>query len=368
MKKITGILMATTLSVTLALTSISCASTPANTTKPITTTPIKTTPPITTAPPTTSTPPITTTPAEIIGQKTAEEFIKNSSTFKFDGIEGSIKFVEDQTVVLSSTGRSLLVYEFQTAHPGHGDRTGQVLAQVITTHKVSVLIDTEKDAVISASCDNTWDMIANKDLPVTISGYVISGGDTSPADGPTDTPRTFTYKVQKADGTFVYVSYTAYPPSPVGDAQKEKITLEFYNGEIKAGDKIEALGMLDKETSTIKIANQGDYIRTYAPKLEIVGKVIEGGDTTPADGPQDAPRTFAYKIQKEDGTIIKITYTAYPPSPAGDEARNKITLSYYDGEPEAGDYMKAYGTFDVTTGTIKVSDQGDFIKTYPEKP
>jgi hypothetical protein len=94
--------------------------------------------------------------------------------------------------------------------------------------------------------------------------------------------------------------------------------------------------------------------------------VISGGDTTPRDGPLDAPRRFVYKIQKEDGAFINVSYIAYPPSPAGDKV--KIAVSYYDGEPKAGDYMKAYGTYDKGTNTVAVAAEGDFIKTYPLKP
>ena len=197
---------------------------------------------------------------------------------------------------------------------------------------------------------------------------VIGGGDTSPADGPQDTPRTFVYQIQKADGTFVNVSYVGYPPSPAGDAARAKITLDFYGGSINAGDKMEAYGMYNKETNTVVVANPGDYIRTSIPKLEVTGVVISGGDTSPTDGPMDTPKTFVYQIQKDDGTFVNIGYTAYPPSPVGEAARAKITLSLYNGGIKAGDYLKAYGTYDKNTDTVVVADQGDFIKTYPQKP
>ena len=131
---------------------------------------------------------------------------------------------------------------------------------------------------------------------------------------------------------------------------------------------MEAYGMLNKQTHTIVVVEQGNYIRTSVPKMEVIGKVISGGDTTQPGGPTDAPRKFVYKIQKDDGTTVNVSYMAYPPSPVGDAARAKITLSYYDGAPKAGDYMRAYGTYDYKTNTVLVADQGDFIKTYPQKP
>jgi hypothetical protein len=295
----------------------------------------------------------------------ATDFIKNSdATFKFDGVPGNLKFIKTDPGLTSSFRSISFTFTYQTQHPGHGDRTGQVLAQVITDHTAIILVNIEKGIVMSAACDNTWDMIQNKDLPVYIYGYIISGGDTTGADGPKDAPRTFVYKVQKDDGNFVNISYIAYPPSPVGDANRDKITLDFHAGTIIIGDYVNASGMLDKTTNVIAC----NYIKTMPPKLEVVGKVISGGDTTAAGGPQDAPRKFVYKIQKDNGDFLNVTYTAYPPSPSGDAAMAKINLSYYDGAPKAGDYIKAYGTYDVTSSTITVVDDGDFIKTYPVKP
>ena len=80
-----------------------------------------------------ATPPTTAT--QVPYQQTAEEFIRNSSTFRFDGIPGSIKFTN---IVGSAEGSSPaadweFTIEFQTGHPGHGDRSGQMLVQVVTT-------------------------------------------------------------------------------------------------------------------------------------------------------------------------------------------------------------------------------------------
>jgi ABC-2 type transport system ATP-binding protein len=50
--------------------------------------------------------------------------------------------------------------------------------------------------------------------------------------------------------------------------------LEFAGGSINAGDRMEALGRIDKETNTIVVADQGDYIRTYAVQLPAVSENI----------------------------------------------------------------------------------------------
>lgn len=101
---------------------------------------------------------------------------------------------------------------------------------------------------------------------------------------------------------------------------------------------------------------------TKPVKQTISGQVIGGGDTT-AKGLFDAPRKFVYQVKQDNGAIVKVTYTAYPPSPVGDRERKKIQLSFYSGTIKIGDYLKAYGSFDKTTQTLTVADEGDYIET-----
>lgn len=103
-------------------------------------------------------------------------------------------------------------------------------------------------------------------------------------------------------------------------------------------------------------------------KTIITGTVIGGGDTTP-EGLFDAPRKFVYQVKQDDGSIVKVTYTAYPSSPAGDREMKKIHLSFYAGTVKVGDQLKARGSFDKTTQTLTVADEGDYIETSPgQKP
>jgi hypothetical protein len=144
-----------------------------------------------------------------------------------------------------------------------------------------------------------------------------------------------------------------------------KIILELYSGAINTGDQLLALGMYDKDSNTVVVADQGNFIKTSPRKITVVGTVRSGGDTTSTGGPPDTPRKLVYQIQKDDGTFINVSYTAYPPSAAGDTAGADTTLSLYEGSILVGDYMKAYGTYDIDTNTIVVADEGDYIKTYP---
>lgn len=99
---------------------------------------------------------------------------------------------------------------------------------------------------------------------------------------------------------------------------------------------------------------------------EISGVVLSGGDTTPP-GLMDAPRTFVYQVKLDDGVEISLTYTAYPPSPAGD-ARPQPKFSFYNGNIQTGDYLTARGTYDSASKTLTVASEGDTIETFATKP
>ena len=95
------------------------------------------------------------------GDTTAEEaesialsFLRNSPTFKFDGIEASIS-VSEVFVMESYPVQYAFMVAFECSHPGYGDRTGQVLAQVITPHMIRIVVSAGE--VRSAVIDGEWD-------------------------------------------------------------------------------------------------------------------------------------------------------------------------------------------------------------------
>lgn len=97
---------------------------------------------------------------------------------------------------------------------------------------------------------------------------------------------------------------------------------------------------------------------------EVEGVVLSGGDQT-AEGLLDAPRTFAYEVQLDSGAVITITYTAYPPSPAG-ENQPQPRLEFQDGVINPGNRISARGTYDPATTTLTVEADTDFIETFSE--
>ena len=92
-------------------------------------------------------------------RKVAEGFARNSPTFVFDGIEDTLRLAD--TLRPRCPYCWVFVFEFDSRHAGYGDRTGQMLAQVITSHEVSIAV--EQLEITSAVMDNKWDMIGQRE-------------------------------------------------------------------------------------------------------------------------------------------------------------------------------------------------------------
>jgi len=93
-----------------------------------------------------------TTPTE--AEELAIEFIESSPTFSYDGVLGSIEII-DVVAAESYPVQYFITIAFECSHAGYGDRTGQVLAQVITRHVMRINIS--DDRVLSAVIDGKWD-------------------------------------------------------------------------------------------------------------------------------------------------------------------------------------------------------------------
>jgi len=88
-------------------------------------------------------------------RRIAEEFVRNSPTFIFDGIEDALTLTD--TLTARCPYCWVFIFEFDSAHAGYGDRTGQALAQVITHHQAVITI--EQLEITSAVVDEKWDMM-----------------------------------------------------------------------------------------------------------------------------------------------------------------------------------------------------------------
>ena len=80
-------------------------------------------------------------------------------------------------------------------------------------------------------------------------------------------------------------------------------------------------------------------------------------------GPKDFPTKHTYTVKLANGSLTNVTYIAYPPSPYGEFARNKIILNFINGTILPGNHIMAYGKYSSKTNTLTISNDGDFIIT-----
>ena len=91
-------------------------------------------------------------------QEIAIEFLRHSPTFRFDGMENTLKLIQDEDGERLS--RWIFYYEFQSRHAGYGDRSGLMLAQVITDHRAQIVV--EQGEVVYAVLDGRWDELRQR--------------------------------------------------------------------------------------------------------------------------------------------------------------------------------------------------------------
>jgi len=97
-------------------------------------------------------------------------FVKNSPTYQYDGMDGTLKVVEHR-ILESYPVQNVIIITFDSSHAGYGDRTGQILAQVVTRHRVSVTV--VEGNVVHAVIDEYWDELNQRE---------VGSGDEEPTD------------------------------------------------------------------------------------------------------------------------------------------------------------------------------------------
>ena len=90
----------------------------------------------------------------------AKHFILNAPTYAFDGIDGTLRVVETMSLE-SWPVQYIVVLSFESSHAGYGDRTGEVLAQVVTTHVATVKV--VNGEVVQAIIDDIWNELDQRD-------------------------------------------------------------------------------------------------------------------------------------------------------------------------------------------------------------
>jgi uncharacterized protein YjaZ len=91
----------------------------------------------------------------------ALDFVRTAPTFAYDGMEETLS-VGDIMVLESFPEQYQIEISFTSAHGGYGDRTDQMVTQVLTSHTMEILIS--EGNVISAVTDGEWDELNNQYL------------------------------------------------------------------------------------------------------------------------------------------------------------------------------------------------------------
>jgi hypothetical protein len=87
----------------------------------------------------------------------AKQFVMDDPTFKFDGMPETLKVALDE-----NCEPVFATVDFTSRQAGYGDRTGMMLAQVLTPHRC--VLEISGGQVVSAVMDGIWDMISQKEL------------------------------------------------------------------------------------------------------------------------------------------------------------------------------------------------------------
>jgi len=85
-------------------------------------------------------------------QQIATDYLLNSPTLKFDVIEGSVRLITPQALKYNDAWQ--FIYKFKCAHPGYGDRSGEMLAQAVTPHTARIIV--RRGEVTFAVIDEKW--------------------------------------------------------------------------------------------------------------------------------------------------------------------------------------------------------------------
>ncbi|WP_128860038.1 hypothetical protein [Methanocella paludicola] len=85
----------------------------------------------------------------------AKQFVMDDATFQFDGMA-------DTVIAALDEGTGIATIEFTSRTAGYGNRSGMIVAEVLTAHKAAIKISGNQ--VVSAVMDEKWDMLTQKEI------------------------------------------------------------------------------------------------------------------------------------------------------------------------------------------------------------
>ena len=96
-------------------------------------------------------------PTEEHSLEVARQFIRNSPTFKFDGVEESLELVDTWWFSPDIPDTWEFIFAFKSRYTGYGDRKNQGLLRIETFHIADIIV--QEGEIYSAIIDGGWDMI-----------------------------------------------------------------------------------------------------------------------------------------------------------------------------------------------------------------
>jgi hypothetical protein len=100
----------------------------------------------------------------------ALEFVSNSPTFRFDGMEETLEHVQTFYPEIAECPHCWeFAFTFKCRHSGYGNRTGQMVLEVITPHTAHIVV--QEGEVMSATIDCKWDMIKQEMIQSQTPGF-----------------------------------------------------------------------------------------------------------------------------------------------------------------------------------------------------
>jgi hypothetical protein len=122
---------------------------------------------------------LSTSPEE--AEMIAENWIKNSPTYSFDGFD--LKMEKNETLD-TIPEQHVLTYTFTSRHGGYGNRTNQMVTEALTPHRIEVTVSEMN--VISAIIDGKWNELAQEPVVNETGNFSNVPGTTGTGENLTE--------------------------------------------------------------------------------------------------------------------------------------------------------------------------------------
>jgi len=198
----------------------------------------------------------------------ARGFVKESSTYRFDGQPSTFTFLGSEEKGNKTWEHT---FSFSSSHAGYGDREGRILAQVITEHTAVVLVEDRK--VISGVLDGKWDMKKGamlgekRNVTLELSRNKYEMGE----------PVEFTLK---PNGNEIYIDCTAFLDWKITDVDTNKTMLPlFYGCNFDYCDRGEAVEVCTSLPEKVQKIAEDDVTQIWYQKDSVGMNVTCGNET-----------------------------------------------------------------------------------------